>query len=161
VERRPRAAQHRHQNLGHRRRDPDLRKPRKIGRRPGLRPLTPATINRTVDRLRHMFNWAVGREYLDRTPFKGGTTTLIKKLHEENKRRRRIDEHEEAALVQNAPPHIQAMLIAALDTGMRQGEMLALRFADIDLARGDQVQGRPVSGRPGTRERSTRNEWSS
>ena len=28
------------------------------------------------------------------------------------------------------------MLIAALDTGMRQGEMLALRFFDIDLARG-------------------------
>jgi Phage integrase family len=28
------------------------------------------------------------------------------------------------------------MVIAALDTGMRQGEMLALRFKDIDLARG-------------------------
>ena len=57
----------------------------------------------------------------------------IKKLHEDNKRRRRIDEHEEAALLQNATPHIQAMLIAALDTGMRQGEMLALRFVDVDL----------------------------
>ena len=114
----------------------DLRKPRVIGRRPGLRPLTPATINRTVDRLRHMFNWAVGREYLDRTPFKRGSATLIKKLHEDNKRRRRIDEHEEAALLQNAPAHVQAMLIAALDTGMRQGEMLAVRFADVDLARG-------------------------
>ncbi|MBP7778796.1 MAG: site-specific integrase [Acidobacteria bacterium] len=107
-----------------------------IGRRPGLRPLTPATINRTVDRLRHMFNWAVGREYLDRTPFKRGSATLIKKLHEDNTRRRRIDEHEEAALLQNAPPHTQAMLIAALDTGMRQGEMLAVRLADVGLARG-------------------------
>ncbi len=114
----------------------DLRKPRMIGRRPGLRPLTPATINRTVDRLRHMFNWAVGREYLDRTPFKRGSATLIKKLHEDNKRRRRIDEHEEAALLQEASPHTQAMLIAALDTGMRQGEMLAVRFADVDPARG-------------------------
>ncbi len=28
------------------------------------------------------------------------------------------------------------MIIAALDTGMRRGEMLALRFADIDLLRG-------------------------
>lgn len=60
----------------------DLRKPRMIGRRPGLRPLTPATINRTVDRLRHMLNWAVGREYLERTPFKRGSATLIKKLLE-------------------------------------------------------------------------------
>lgn len=29
----------------------------------------PATINRYLSLLRHMFNWAVGREYLDRTPF--------------------------------------------------------------------------------------------
>ena len=65
----------------------DLRKPRVVGRRPGLRPLAPATINRTVDRLRHMFNWAVGREYLERTPFKRGGATLIKKLLESTTRR--------------------------------------------------------------------------
>jgi integrase len=28
------------------------------------------------------------------------------------------------------------MIITALDTGMRRGEMLALRFADVDMARG-------------------------
>ena len=28
------------------------------------------------------------------------------------------------------------MIISALDTGMRQSEMLALRFKDVDLARG-------------------------
>jgi hypothetical protein len=32
--------------------------------------------------------------------------------------------------------HIQALIVAAIDTGMRSGEMLALRFADIDLERG-------------------------
>ena len=32
----------------------------------------PATINRYLSLLRHMFNWAVGREYLDRTPFRRG-----------------------------------------------------------------------------------------
>ncbi len=83
-----------------------------------------------------MFNWAVGPEYLDRTPFKRGSATLVKKLLEDNKRRRRVDAHEEAALLREASPHIQAMLIAALDTGMRQGEMLALRFRDVDLPRG-------------------------
>ena len=35
-----------------------------------------------------------------------------------------------------ATPHIQAVLVAAVDTGMRQGEMLALRFNDVDLERG-------------------------
>src|SRR5262249_13724314 len=53
----------------------------------------------------------------------------------DNKRRRRISEEEEQRLLTIAPPHLRAMIIAALDTGMRQGEMLALRFAEIDLER--------------------------
>ena len=46
--------------------------------RPGNRPS--ASINRTIELMRHMMNWAVGREYLDRTPFRRGTETLIRKL---------------------------------------------------------------------------------
>jgi hypothetical protein len=38
----------------------------------------PATVNRYLALLRHMFNWAVGREYLDRTPFKRGNQALVK-----------------------------------------------------------------------------------
>ena len=114
----------------------DLQKPRIIGRRPGARVLSAASINRIIDLVRHMLNWAIGREYIERTPFRRGSETMIKKLREDNKRRRRIDEAEEAALIEAAPPHVQAMIIAAIDTGMRQGEMLALRFADVDLDRG-------------------------
>jgi site-specific recombinase XerD len=83
-----------------------------------------------------MLNWAVGREYITSTPFKRGSETLIKKFQEDNVRRRRIDEQEEAALLAQAPTHIQALIVAAIDTGMRSGEMLALRFVDIDLERG-------------------------
>jgi integrase len=36
----------------------------------------------------------------------------------------------------NVWPHLRSMTITALDTGMRRGEMLALRFADVDMARG-------------------------
>ncbi len=113
----------------------DLRKPRAVHRR-GVRVLSPSAVNRIVDLLRHMLNWAVGRELLTSTPFKRGSETLIKKFQEDNKRRRRIDEREEAALLAQAPTHIQALIVAAIDTGMRSGEMLALRFADIDLERG-------------------------
>ena len=35
-----------------------------------------------------------------------------------------------------APPHLRSMIITALDTGTRRGEMLALRFVDVDFARG-------------------------
>ena len=58
----------------------DLRKPRIAGRRKTPRTLTPASINRTIELMRHMMNWAVGREYLERTPFRRGTETLIRKL---------------------------------------------------------------------------------
>jgi integrase len=114
----------------------DLRKPRQL--RLGAEPQAPtsATVNRQMDVLRHMMNWAVGREYIDRTPFKRGSETLIKKLREDNQRRRRISPEEEAALIEAAPPHLEAMLIVAIDTGMRQGEMLAMRFGDIDFGRG-------------------------
>ena len=73
-------------------------------------------------------NWAVGREYLDRTPFRRGTEALIRKLQEDNRRRHRISEDEEARLLAFAPPFLRSMIITALDTGMRLGEMLALRF---------------------------------
>ena len=114
----------------------DLRKPRIAGRRKTPRVLAPASINRTIEILRHMMNWAVGREYIDRTPFRRGTETLVRKLREDNQRRRRISEDEEARLLAIAPPLLRSMIIAALDTGMRQGEMLALRFKDVDLVRG-------------------------
>jgi integrase len=112
----------------------DLKKPRLVNGRPGRR-TAPGSINRSLQLLRHMFDWAVGREYLDRTPFRRGTEVLIRMELEDNKRRRRISEAEEDALLRVASPHLRSMIIAALDTGMRRGEMLALRFGDIDWTR--------------------------
>jgi integrase len=73
--------------------------------------------------------------HLDRTPFRRGTEVLVRLEREDNKRRRRVSEEEEAALLAVASPHLRSMIIAALDTGMRRGEMLALRFGDIDSKR--------------------------
>ena len=112
----------------------DLKQPRTVNGLDGRR-LTPGSINRTLGLLRHMLNWAVGREYLDRTPFRRGTEVLIRMELEDNKRRRRVSEAEERALLAVASPHLRSMIIAALDTGMRRGEMLALRFGDIDWTR--------------------------
>ena len=72
-----------------------------------------ASDRRALGLLRHMLNWAVGREYLDRTPFRRGTEVLIRMELEDNKRRRRISESEEAALLAVASPHLQSMIIAA------------------------------------------------
>ena len=85
--------------------------------------------------MRHMMNWTVGREHLDRTPFRRGTGTLIRRLREDNQRRRRLSEAEKRVLLEVAAPFLRSMIITAVDTGMRRGEMLALRFADIDWKR--------------------------
>ncbi len=81
--------------------------------------LAPASINRTLGPLRHMLNWAVGRDNLDRTPFRRRTEVLIRLEREDNKRRRRLPEDDEVPLLAIASPHLRSMIIAALDTGMR------------------------------------------
>ena len=101
-----------------------------------------------------MMNWAVGREYIDRTPFRRGTETLIRKLREDNQRtatnlRRRGSTAARGQRRRSSAP----MIIAAFDTGMRHGEMLALRFADIDsnagliTLRGETTKNRADSAR--------------
>ncbi|HTV01904.1 MAG TPA: hypothetical protein VMF13_15255 [Luteitalea sp.] len=60
----------------------DLRKPRTIHRR-AVRVLSASRVNKIIDLPRHMFNWTVGREYIDHTPFRRGSETLIKKFKED------------------------------------------------------------------------------
>jgi hypothetical protein len=95
----------------------------------------PATINRYLALLRRMLNWAVEREYLDRTPFRRGSQAVIKLEREHNRRSRRLTAAEEKRLLAKASPMLQAMIITALDTGMRCGELMNLRFGDVDLER--------------------------
>jgi hypothetical protein len=64
-----------------------------------------------------MMNWAVGREYLDLTPFRRGTETLIRRLREDNQRRRRLSENDEKALLEVAAPFLRSMITTAVDTG--------------------------------------------
>jgi integrase len=96
----------------------------------------PATINRYLSLLRHMSNWAVGREYLDRTPFRRGNQALVRQELEDNRRHRRITPIEEKALLDAAPAHVQPLMVIALDAGLRRGEMLALTWADVDARPG-------------------------
>jgi integrase len=42
---------------------------------------------------------------------------------------------DEARLLQAAAPHLQKIIICALDTGMRRGEILSQRWEDVDFSR--------------------------
>ena len=46
-------------------------------------------------------------------------------------RTRRLEMGEEARLLAHAPDHLRALIMAALETGMRKGELLALRWRDV------------------------------
>ena len=92
----------------------------------------PATINRYLALLRHMMNWAVGREYLRETPFRRGTQALITFEKENNRRIRRVPPDDETALLLHAGPQMQLILIMALDSGLRRSEILNLVCGDVD-----------------------------
>lgn len=107
-----------------------------------------STVNRYLSLLRHMINWAIGREYLTRSPFyhKLRNPTGIRLLKGENQRSRRLQDGEEEQLLEaadqlfrsNRVDHLyvsramRARLEMALDFGLRRGEMLKIKNRDID-----------------------------
>ena len=94
--------------------------------------LAPASVNRYLAQLRHMINWAIDRQLMERTPFMGRGRG-IRLLREDNHRYRRLRGGEEARILRAAEhePMMTARVIVALDTGVRRGEMLLLQNKHI------------------------------
>ena len=93
--------------------------------------------NRLLARLRHIFSWAIEAGHFDATPFKrGGVTVIHLESGVEKGRRRRLVGDEEERLLKHAGPHLHAMIIAALETGCRRGELLSMRWEQVE---GDQL----------------------
>lgn len=112
-----------------------LRRPRLI--HGVVKPPSAATVNRAVEDLRRTLNWAVSREYMPSSPFTRSGISVIRFDREDNRRNRRVSEEEERRLIAAAPVHLRALIILALDTGVRAGEMLAIRVQDADLEAGE------------------------
>ena len=97
----------------------------------------PATINRHIATLKHMFTKAVEWDMVEDDTLK---RIRRAKLLEENNRRLRYLSTEECQALINACTkqlkHLQPILIMALNTGMRKGEILNLKWDDVDLKHG-------------------------
>jgi integrase len=102
----------------------------RTGKTPRNKPLSKATINRKVGFLRSVFYEALRRDLVDRNP-----CARIKLLHEENTRTRIMTEKEEEKIHEQAPDWLRPVLKIATLAGLRQGEILALRWEDIDSDR--------------------------
>ncbi|MFN7946545.1 MAG: site-specific integrase [Blastocatellia bacterium] len=93
-----------------------------------------ASVNRELEVLRAMFRFAVRQGWLIRSPF-DTDDALISKA-DEVQRDRILTREEEARLLavcDGRRSHLRPLLITALDTGMRRGELFQLRWSDVDL----------------------------
>jgi integrase len=87
-------------------------------------------VNRDLECLRHILFWAVDEGLLLTNPLNR------MRLERERKRKRPVmSVAEEDLLLPSAADHLRIIVIAALDSGLRRGELLAQRWEDIDFAR--------------------------
>lgn len=93
-----------------------------------------ATVNRHLATLKHMFTKACEWDMVEEDVLKRVRRT---KLLEENNRRLRFLSREDCAkLIAACDPHLRPIVITALNTGMRKGEILSLKWEHVDLVHG-------------------------
>jgi integrase len=94
----------------------------------------PATANRYLATLFHMFTKAVGWEMM--APELLARLRTVKLLPENNKRLRFLSRQEADRLLRCSDRRLRPILVTALNTGMRKGEILGLQWEHVDLVHG-------------------------
>jgi integrase len=93
-----------------------------------LTEISPASVNRELACLKHMFNKAIEWDKMDSNPGK-----KVKLLRENNVRLRYLSSEEATMLFENCADHLKPIVLTALYTGMRKSEILKLKWEDVDL----------------------------
>jgi integrase len=93
----------------------------------------PATVNREVTRLKHIFNTAVEWKYVSKNPIEG-----LKALKEPPGRVRYLDDDELRLLLDAINGHwLEPLVLISLNMGLRRSELLGLGWSkNIDLKNG-------------------------
>jgi integrase len=96
-----------------------------------------ATVNRETETLRSMLRFARNNEWIDSSPFELASTPVIVKAHEQQRVRvlSRDEEHRilKACGDDTPRPHLRPLVVAGIDTGCRAGELLNLKWSDVEL----------------------------
>lgn len=96
-----------------------------------------ASVNRELACLSHLFGKAVEWEMVDESPFRKMRGLFFK---ENNKRTRFLAEEEIKKLLEvdydGLPPYLKPIVATAIYTGLRKGEILNLKWKDVDLEHG-------------------------
>jgi integrase len=96
--------------------------------------------DRNLKRLRHLFNWAIRVGIVESSPFRKAHLNVIT-FEKEDGRTRRLEGDEEqrlrtaaqadAAERSRQAPWLDDIIVAALQTGCRQGELLTLQWSQV------------------------------
>ena len=78
--------------------------------------------------LHHLFSKAFEWEMLEQNPFERGKSLMLK---ENNERVRFLNDDEIQRLLENSTPHLGDIIICAINTGMRRGEILNSKWSQI------------------------------
>jgi len=87
-----------------------------------------ATVNREIACLKHIFTKAIEWGKVSESP-----TKRVKLFRENNKRIRYLENEEIPRLCGACPDWLKPVVLVALNTGMRKGEILNLKWRDIDF----------------------------
>ncbi|MHC4322446.1 MAG: tyrosine-type recombinase/integrase [Planctomycetota bacterium] len=94
----------------------------------------PATVNRVLACLKHMVNKGVQWEMANEETLK--KVRNVKLLEENNERLRFLTVEECQTLIDCCSTHLKPIVTVALHTGMRKGEILGLKWEQVDLKHG-------------------------
>jgi len=88
--------------------------------------------NRDLNLLRAAFNWAIAGGVVKSSPFRVENVPVVR-LQREHARSRRLQPGEAERLLQ-AAGGFQDIVVAAIETGMRRGEILSLQWCQVRLS---------------------------
>lgn len=94
----------------------------------------PATVNRPIATLKHMFTKATDWNMVEEETLK--RVRKVKLLEENNRRLRYLSKEECQSLINTCKEHLKPIVITALNTGMRKEEILNLKWDNVDLKNG-------------------------
>lgn len=93
-----------------------------------------ASVNRELEILRAMFNFGLQNEWLIKNPFVLSKGVISKAAEVERDRVLSFDEEQRLLSVcTGRRSHLRGLLICALDTAMRRGEIFKMKWQDVDF----------------------------